>query len=208
MGKTATQKALTITGNDLSTELTDDERERIRQTAERLLESRKLAVFKDKAPCDRDGKHEFLAYASMMDICKTDEINAAMVLVSGAAAGQMWGDDQDKEMTRVLAQMAELNPETYLEAMLISQMVAVNSAITKTFQKALLPEQTAYGKETNMAYATKLQRTFLQQIEALQKLKGKGQQTVRVEHVTVNAGGQAVVGHIEHKPGGRGKNGK
>jgi len=208
MGKTATQEALTITGNDLSTELTDDERERIRQTAERLLESRKLPVFENNILCDRDGRDELLAYATVMDICKTDDINAALALVSGASAGQLWQDDPDKEKTKALAQMAQMNPQTYLEAMLISQMVAVNSAITKTFHRALLPEQTSYGKETNMAYATKLQRTFLQQVEALQKLKGKGQQTVRVEHVTVNAGGQAVVGHIEHKPGGRGKNGK
>jgi hypothetical protein len=34
-------------------------------------------------------------------------------------------------------------------------------------------------------------------MEALDKHRGKGQQTVRVEHVTVNAGGQAIVGNVE-----------
>jgi hypothetical protein len=33
-------------------------------------------------------------------------------------------------------------------------------------------------------------------MEALDKHRGKGQQTVRVEHVTVNAGGQAIVGNV------------
>jgi hypothetical protein len=33
--------------------------------------------------------------------------------------------------------------------------------------------------------------------EAIDRRRGKGQQTVRVEHVTVQAGGQAIVGHVE-----------
>jgi hypothetical protein len=92
--------------------------------------------------------------------------------------------------------------------MLISQMVAVNTAIGKVMQRGMLNDQTFAGKEMNMNLATKLQRTFLAQIEALQKLRGKGQQTMRIEHVHVNAGGQAaIVGHVEHIPG-RGEGGK
>ena len=37
------------------------------------------------------------------------------------------------------------------------------------------------------------------QIEALQRYRGKGQQKVTVEHVHVNAGGQAIVG-VVHAP--------
>ena len=35
--------------------------------------------------------------------------------------------------------------------------------------------------------------------QTMQKLRGKGQQTVRGEHVTVNSGGQAIVGKVEHQ---------
>ena len=46
-------------------------------------------------------------------------------------------------------------------------------------------------------------RLFTEQLEAMAKLKGKaGQQRVVVEHVTVAAGGQAIVGAVI--PGGRG----
>ena len=46
-------------------------------------------------------------------------------------------------------------------------------------------------------------RLFTEQVEAMSKLKGKsGQQRVVVEHVTVAAGGQAIVGAV--MPGGRG----
>jgi len=44
--------------------------------------------------------------------------------------------------------------------------------------------------------ANKLLRTYTAQVEALSRYRGKGQQTVRVEHVTVQAGGQAIVGAV------------
>ena len=51
----------------------------------------------------------------------------------------------------------------------------------------------------------KLLRTFTVQIEALAKLKRGGEQTVRVEHVHVYPGGQAIVGAISnHRARGRG----
>ena len=48
----------------------------------------------------------------------------------------------------------------------------------------------------------KLARTFASQVEALKRYRSAGEQTVRVEHVTVNEGGQAIVGNVAH--GGRG----
>ena len=50
-------------------------------------------------------------------------------------------------------------------------------------------------------------RIFVEQADALQRLRGKaGQQTVTVEHVHVHEGGQAIVGTVarEHRRGGRG----
>src|SRR5437016_1013262 len=40
------------------------------------------------------------------------------------------------------------------------------------------------------------------QVEALKRYRSRGEQTVRVEHVTVNKGGQAIVGNVTH--GGEG----
>ena len=45
--------------------------------------------------------------------------------------------------------------------------------------------------------AVKLTRMFAAQVERLDRHRGKGQQRVTVEHVQVNAGGQAIVGSIE-----------
>ena len=48
----------------------------------------------------------------------------------------------------------------------------------------------------------KLARTFATQMEALKRYRSAGEQTVRVEHVTVNEGGRAIVGNVTHR--GRG----
>jgi hypothetical protein len=46
-------------------------------------------------------------------------------------------------------------------------------------------------------------RVFNEQLEVMQKLKGKtGQQKVTVEHVHVNEGGQAIVGALIAPRGG------
>ncbi|MBO0332611.1 hypothetical protein J0X12_03235 [Sneathiella sp. CAU 1612] len=47
-------------------------------------------------------------------------------------------------------------------------------------------------------------RADTQQMEALNKHRGKGQQKMTVEHVHVNEGGQAIIGTVE----GGGENAK
>lgn len=197
-----TNKTKTVTlADDKSLAVLSDEEQRItNQLQEKVT---RQIPFKDGAPAAMDGKPEILSYALMLEICKATQASGALQLVANAAAGQYW-NNPDSCLAVALAQMADLAPQTPLEAMLISQMVAVNTAVGKTMQRGLLAEQTFAGKEMNLNLATKLQRTFLMQIDALEKLRGKGQQTVRVEHVTVNAGGQAIVGNVEHRQGGRG----
>jgi hypothetical protein len=44
--------------------------------------------------------------------------------------------------------------------------------------------------------AARLLRAYAIQVEALRRLRNGGSQTVRVEHVDVNEGGQAVTGAV------------
>ena len=53
----------------------------------------------------------------------------------------------------------------------------------------------------------KLARTFAAQVEALKKYRSAGEQTIKVQHVTVNEGGQAIVGNVSQGGGGTAKNG-
>ena len=48
----------------------------------------------------------------------------------------------------------------------------------------------------------KLARTFTRQVEALKKYRSTGEQTIRVQHVNVSDGGQAIVGNVQTGGGG------
>ncbi|MCC0808681.1 hypothetical protein FPV16_21140 [Methylobacterium sp. W2] len=95
----------------------------------------------------------------------------------------------------VLSVVNGIEPRDEVEAMLAVQMAAVHLA-TMTFARRLahvenLPQQEGAERAFN-----KLARTFTTQIEALKRYRSDGKQTVRVERVTVEAGGQAVVGAV------------
>jgi len=111
--------------------------------------------------------------------------------------------DEDVSVNAALALVAAVAPENEVEGALAIQ-IASNHALT--MEMLCRPKTTSnvdhlalYG---NMA--VKLQRTFTAQLEALARLRGKGQQTVRVEHVTVAPGGQAIVGDVHHYGRGAG----
>jgi hypothetical protein len=172
------------------------------QPAEKKRNIRPVIPFKNGLPASQEDDR------LMEKICKTDDTASAVMLVHHAAAGNAFGENQDASLSVALYQMADLSPRSPLEAMLISQIVAVNAAIGTMMSMATVKGQYPASQERNLNLATKLQRTFLAQIETLQKLRGKGQQTVRVEHVHVHEGGQAIVGNVNHgSEGGRSKNG-
>lgn len=91
--------------------------------------------------------------------------------------------------------MASLSPTNGLEKMLCTQMIATHNLqlrfagfITDT---KFLEQFKVYGN-----LAVKLSNAFVQQAQLLNKLQGKGQHQVAVEHVNVHAGGQAIVGDV------------
>ncbi len=61
-----------------------------------------------------------------------------------------------------------------------------------------LPQQDSAERALN-----KLARTFTSQVETLKRYRSKADQTVRVERVEVNEGGQAIVGNVQNR--GRGE---
>lgn len=144
------------------------------------------------------------------NLLKTDHEDAVFKVLVAASQGTTVKDDSMMGdcLNKILQQFSELKPESYLESMLLAQMIQVSNAVGNCLERAFLVGQTFAAKEMNANLAIKFQRTFIAQIEALQKLRGKGGQKVTVEHVHVHEGGQAIVGNVNHAPGGGGKNGK
>jgi len=112
----------------------------------------------------------------------------------------------EMELNSALAAIDGLGPRDEIEAMLAMQMVATHdlamNMLAQAKQAQFMPSLENYG-----SLAVRLMRTYTAQIEALAKFRRGGEQTVRVEHVHVYPGGQAVVGNVDHQQtagGGRG----
>jgi len=93
--------------------------------------------------------------------------------------------------------LRDLEPRTATEALLAVQMIGVHQAAIVFLRRSLLVGQTPEGMDANVSRVTRLMRLFNDQLEARARLKGKVPvQRVVVERVTVNQGGQAIVGAL------------
>lgn len=113
------------------------------------------------------------------------------------------GHLSDVTANAALAVVDGARPRDEIEAMLVGQMAVTHvlamELMGRTHRADYAPQFESAG---NMA--VKLLRTFTAQTEALAKLRRGGEQTVRVEHVHVHQGGQAIVGNVT-QPGGGGE---
>ena len=136
-----------------------------------------------------------LALHSVTGVRNNDAVSMLLDQLTRLAAG-----DMDKlnatRANRAIAMMDEIKPSDGPEAMLAAQMVAVHVAAMQCFSRAMLDDQSFLGRDLNLKHGAKLSRIYAQQVEALDKHRRKGQQTVVVEHVHVNDGGQAIVGTV------------
>jgi hypothetical protein len=108
-----------------------------------------------------------------------------------------------QELNAALAVVDGVRPENEIEAMLAMQMFAAHEAAMEAMER-MRQSSSREAMESYGAVATKMMRTYTTQVEALAKLRRGGNQTVRVEHVHVHAGGQAIVGNVTHPQQGGG----
>jgi len=100
-------------------------------------------------------------------------------------------------LARAIELYEGLSPSDTGEAMLAQQMVGTHQAAMECLRRAMIPNQTFEGRNMALKQAAQLMALYDKQLRTLQKSKGKGQQKVTVEHVHVEAGGQAIVGNVE-----------
>jgi hypothetical protein len=113
-------------------------------------------------------------------------------------------------LNAALAVISGVRPKDEIEAMLGAHMALTNIALLDLFARTRgsianhkyegdgIKRLDVLGNLTN-----KFMRTYTMQIEALARKRRKGEQHIRVKHVHVYAGGQAIVGNVSHR-GGRG----
>jgi hypothetical protein len=116
-------------------------------------------------------------------------------------ASVFWQGSADGNVNAAIALIREIAPRNGVEALLAAQMVAVHNAALEQLRRALLPDQPGQFIDSLTNRGTQLLRLYVDQVTALDRLRGGGaRQTVRVERVTVEAGGQAVVGAVAAAP--------
>jgi hypothetical protein len=162
----------------------------------------KVSMKGDVATISPDHPDAGIGHLLLMEALGTTEPDFVDGLLAQLANAATKGRVVDERgLNFMLAVVKGIEPRDQVEAMLAAQMATVHNA-TMTFARRLahvdnIPQQDSAERAFN-----KLARTFATQTEALKRYRSGGEQTVRVEHVTVNEGGQAIVGNVTH--GGRG----
>jgi hypothetical protein len=101
--------------------------------------------------------------------------------------------------------LTEMEPSNATEAMLANQMLAANDAALIFASQATQNDSSSQQRNESTERACKFLALFIQQVDAMQRLKGKaGRQKVTVEHVHVHAGGQVIVGTVTARVPGEG----
>lgn len=123
-------------------------------------------------------------------------------LISHAAMLGSHGKRVDPQATDfALGFVDAMQPEDAAEALLLAQMAATHQA-TMMLARHLNHVETIQQKDCAEKALNKTARTFAAQMDTLKRYRSKAQQVVRVERVTVQDGGQAIVGTVQ--TGGRG----
>jgi hypothetical protein len=112
------------------------------------------------------------------------------------------GEDRRGFMAAIVREIA---PRDAIEQMLAVQMATTHVALVRQGKRMARADQLPQFEAHERAY-NKLARTYTTQMEALRKHRNGGKQTVTVQHVNVEGGGQAIVGHVETR--GRGNDEK
>jgi hypothetical protein len=126
----------------------------------------------------------------------SDFVNASLLQLQ-AAARSPFGTISETHINAALAMIEAAAPRDEIEGALAVQMACTHTAAMAVLAKlegAFTSEQrvVAFGSA-----AARLMRAYAIQVEVLRRQRNGGHQFVRVEHVHVNDGGQALIGNVK-----------
>lgn len=191
----------------LAYEPTDDELAAGRRVGEKLRSAKPLPpsrVTKEGNATSVGPQHaaEGWGYILLMDALGVSDLVVSQGLLWQVADVSRSGADlKAHEVDFMLSVIRGISPRDDIEALLAAQMAAIHNA-TMTAVRRLAQVEDIAQQDSASTMVTKLARTFAMQVEALKKHRSTGEQTIKVQHVTVNDGGQAIVGTVH--AGGRG----
>ena len=147
-------------------------------------------------PPDGEGENWWRRLNQALGTTSSHFVNASLFQIQ-AASRSPWGGISELAMNAALAMIEAVAPKDEIEGALAVQMACTHTAAMAVLAKL----DVAFATERRVAAfgsaAARLMRTYATQVEVLRRLRNGGQQFVRVEHVHVNDGGQAVIGNLK-----------
>lgn len=149
-----------------------------------------------------DHEDDWIGVQLMINACGASDVDAFTGLLNHLVrfcTGEP--DEIQRQVNSLVASVAEVQPRDQVEMMLAAQMVVAHELSMK-LGRQVANSKTIEQQDSAERGFNKVARTYTTQMEALRKHRNGGQQKVTVEHVTVNSGGQAIVGAVETGVGG------
>ncbi len=127
----------------------------------------------------------------------SDAIKAIMSPLINLIANQGEGDNATSAFNKSITLIAASDPKNQLELMLAVQLSMTHVTLGKSAR--LLDRNCSEVQSINSLgnLYTKLSRLGIDQINTLERMKGKGQQKIIVEKINIEAGGRAAIGVYE-----------
>ena len=145
-------------------------------------------------PPDGEAENWWRRLNNALGTMSSDFVNASLFQIQAAARSPL-GGISELSMNAALAMVEAAAPRD--EAALAVQMACTHTAAMAVLAKL----DVAFATERRVAAfgsaAARLLRAYAMQVEVLRRLRNGGQQFVRVEHVHLNDGGQAVIGNVK-----------
>lgn len=130
-----------------------------------------------------------------------DQVNFLQTLLPDLVASFDDVDDFNVKNRAVLEALEAMHPQDAHELMLCIQILALHRQGMNYMYKLSQAEGTFADRYLNAS--AKLLKLHGEKLEALNRYRRKGQQMVKVEHIHVHQGAQAVIGNIQTGGGGK-----
>ncbi|HML28720.1 MAG TPA: hypothetical protein PKE16_07770 [Hyphomicrobium sp.] len=100
-----------------------------------------------------------------------------------------------ERLTWLISMVEGMKPASATEAMLVSQLVGLHCAVMEC-QRRLTLSHSAERFDAEVRNIERLSRSSAALFDTLKRLRTTGEQRITVQHVTVEGGGQAIVGNV------------
>jgi hypothetical protein len=147
-------------------------------------------------PPDGDAENWWRRLNKVLGTISSDFTNAALFQIQ-AACRSPFGGISELSMNAALAMIEAAAPKDEIEGALALQMACTHTAAMAVLAKMDIAFATERRVAAFGSTAARLMRAYATQVEVLRRLRHGGLQVVRVEHVHVNDGGQAVIGNVK-----------